>query len=82
MYGKQRIPEDFLIKFLKVFEVDANWLLLGIGDPPKPELTPREAALLDNYRNSDEAAQKTLETTSALLAQQKSAQSEGKKKVG
>lgn len=67
--GKQRVPEDFLVKFVEIFQVDANWLLTGKGEPG--QLTPKEAALLDNYRNSDEAGQQALETTSALLAKPK-----------
>lgn len=67
--GKQRVPEDFLVKFLEVFRVDANWLLLGAGESSKPKLTPREAALLDNYRNCPEDARRNLDATSALLAQ-------------
>ena len=69
--GKQKVPEDFLVKFIEAFKVDANWLLLGVGEPPQPDLTSREAALLDNYRNSDETARRTLESTSALLAKPK-----------
>jgi len=69
--GNQRVPEDFLIKFLEVFKVDANWLLLGVGEPPSPKLTPREAALLDNFRHCDEVGQSAMLTTGAALAQPK-----------
>ncbi|MDD3310976.1 helix-turn-helix transcriptional regulator [Pseudodesulfovibrio sp.] len=67
MCGKQRVPEDFLIRFVEIFQVDANWLLLGAG--PVPELNSREAALVANYRASPEEGKRSLETTSALLAQ-------------
>jgi transcriptional regulator with XRE-family HTH domain len=67
--GKQKVPEDFLVNFVKVFHLDANWLLLGVGDFPISELTSREAALLSNYRASPEEARRSLETTSALLAE-------------
>jgi len=69
VYGKQRVPEDFLIKFVQVFQVDANWLLLGVGEPPKPELTSVEAALLDNFRHCPTDEQDAIIKTSALLAQ-------------
>jgi hypothetical protein len=36
-------------------------------------LSPRERALLDNYRALDEAAKSTLEQTGALFAQQAAA---------
>lgn len=60
---------SFLASLIDAYGVDANWLLLGVGEPPTPELTPREAALLDNYRHSPEEARRNLEKTSALLAQ-------------
>jgi len=67
--GKQRVPEDFLVKFIEVFKVDANWLLLGVGESPKMELNSRERALIANYRASSEEARRSVETTAALLAQ-------------
>lgn len=66
----ERIPgADFLQAVASAFGVDGTWLLLGVGTPPKLDLSPREAALLDNYRQSTEDAKRSLETTSALLAQ-------------
>jgi len=59
---------EFLMQFIKDFNIDANWLLLGGEKPQKPELTSREAALLDNYRHSPEEARKSVETTVALFA--------------
>lgn len=79
VYGKQRIPEDFLIKVLEVFGVDANWLLLGVGEQPKPELTPREAALLDNYRHSPEEGKRSAEESVALFAKLGPGDKTGKK---
>ncbi len=64
-----RIPDaTFLAQVISEFGIDANWLLLGVGEPPAPKLTPREAALLDNYRNSPAEEQRSLETMCALLA--------------
>ncbi|WP_319778329.1 helix-turn-helix domain-containing protein [Maridesulfovibrio sp.] len=42
--GKQKVPEDFLITFIKKFQVDANWLLLGVGETPKPVSKPEPTA--------------------------------------
>jgi transcriptional regulator with XRE-family HTH domain len=60
---------SFVRRLIEDTGVDANWLLFGTGEPPTPTLTPREAALLDNYRHSPEDARRNLETTSSLLAQ-------------
>lgn len=35
--GKQRVPEDFLVKFIEKFKIDANWLMLGTSPVPKVE---------------------------------------------
>lgn len=68
--SNERVPgSDFVAAVIAAFGLDANWLLLGVGELPEPELTPREAALLDNYRHCPEDAQRSIETTSALLAQ-------------
>ncbi|MGE4293926.1 MAG: helix-turn-helix domain-containing protein [Desulfovibrio sp.] len=73
---------SFLASLIDAYGVDANWLLLGVGEPPKPELTPREAALLDNYRHiPSEEAKRSIETTSAYLAQ-RSREDEGMKDAG
>jgi transcriptional regulator with XRE-family HTH domain len=75
-------PSDFIQRLVLELGVDANWLLLGVGEPPKPELTPREAALLDNYRHiPSEEAKRSIETTSAYLAQ-RSREDEGMKDAG
>ena len=41
----------------------------GEGSPDGDELSPREAALVDNYRAANEDSKKALEKTSAALAQ-------------
>lgn len=65
----QRVPDaTFLKRIVDDFGVAPGWLLMGAGEF-QLELTPREAALLDNYRHSPERAKRNLETTSALLAQ-------------
>lgn len=67
MCRKQKVPEDFLVKFLRVFRVDANWLLLGLGDLPN-DYSPREAALVADYRAADEEDKRILERTGASFA--------------
>ncbi len=49
--------------------VDVLYILTGNREPMAPALSPREAALLDNYRSSPEAAKTALEQTSAAFAQ-------------
>lgn len=64
-------PSDFIQRLVLELGVDANWLLLGVEEPPKPELNSRESALIANYRASPEEARRSVETTAALLAQSK-----------
>ena len=62
---------EFLMSFIKDFGLDANWLLFGKEQAEKPELSPRESALIANYRASPEEARRSVETTVALFAQPK-----------
>lgn len=66
--GKASMGADVLARFVAV-GADAVYILTNQYAPPPRDLTPREAALLDNYRHSPEDARRNLETTSALLAQ-------------
>lgn len=59
---------DFLISFIKDFGLDANWLLFGVEEAPRPELSSVEAALLDNFRHCPAEEQDAIVRTSALLA--------------
>ena len=69
--GRQRLPEDMLVRILVKTGCDANWLLLGSGETPA--VTPRMKALMDNYIHSDEAGKKLIEGTASLAAQPKAA---------
>lgn len=60
----------FLERLASDFGVSVDWLLFGAKGAPKPTLSAREAALISNYRASPEEGRRSLETTSALLAQQ------------
>lgn len=61
---------DFLQMLVTTFGVDANWLLLGVGEPPKPELDAREAILVDHFRHCDERGKDAMITAGSALAQQ------------
>ena len=65
--GENEPPASILQKLITDFGADPQWLLMG-GEPPM-DLSARESALIANYRASPEEARRSLETTSALLAQ-------------
>lgn len=66
--NNKRAPDAaFLQRLLARSGADANWLLLGVGDAPD-ELDSREAALLADYRASDEDDKRILERTGASFA--------------
>jgi transcriptional regulator with XRE-family HTH domain len=68
--NNKRIPDaEFLCMLARNFGADPQWLLMG-GEPPM-ELSPRESALIANYRASPEEAKRSVETTAALFAQPK-----------
>ena len=67
--GRQRVPEDMLVRIVVKTGCDANWLLLGVGNAP--QLTSRQRALLNNYDATDEAGKKIIEGTASLAAQPK-----------
>jgi len=61
---------DFLQLLVTAFGVDANWLLLGVGEPPKPELDAREAILVDHFRHCDERGKDAMITAGSAMAKQ------------
>ena len=64
----ERVPDaDFLSALVKEFRVDAGWILLG-GEVPNQELSPREKALVDNYRHSAEEGKRAVEATASALS--------------
>lgn len=82
--GKTMPGGEFLLRIHQEFGVDVTWLLTGSSAttlPPAPnlELQPREAALLDNYRNSPDVGKDALERTASALAQ---SSVKSKRKVG
>lgn len=66
--GKQKLPEDLLVKLVQIAGVDANWLLTGAADL-KQRPSAREAALLDNYRHSSEEGKRAVEATLSAISQ-------------
>ncbi|AMK09634.1 helix-turn-helix domain-containing protein [Pseudodesulfovibrio indicus] len=65
--GDNEPSASFLQKLIKDFGVDPQWLLLG-GEPPM-ELSPRESALIANYRASPEKGRRSVETMASVLAE-------------
>lgn len=73
MREKQKIPEDLLLKLITEYNVNANWLIAGMGDIfigtiPFGNLTETENALLEDYRESNEQGKEAIEKTAKALA--------------
>ena len=64
--GRQRAPEDMLVRIVLKTKCDANWLLIGEG--LAPEVDSRQRALLENYESADEAGRRVIEGTADLAA--------------
>ena len=69
--GRQKIPEDLLLKLVDKMNVDLNWLVADSGDAAPKELSSREFALLDNYRKADDEGRAVIEKTASFAAQPK-----------
>jgi hypothetical protein len=78
--GKQKIPEDLLLKLAEKLHVDLNWLVADAAEAGGGEMSSRESALLDNYRKSDDEGRAVIEKMASFAAQPKSAYRTGKKK--
>lgn len=70
----ERNPDSVYLAAIAAAGADVQYILTGArvgGHPPgpAPPLTPREAALLDNYRHSSAVAQDAMDRTCAALAQ-------------
>lgn len=69
----ERLPDAAYLAALSAAGADVLYILTGQrSQPVAPEaaLPPRERALLDNYRHTDEAGKKIIEGTAGLAAQQ------------
>jgi hypothetical protein len=67
LLGRQRVPEDMLVRMLVTTGCDANWLLLGDAKTnSKP--SPKEFELLENYRKANASNRKAIENLARLAA--------------
>lgn len=66
----RRLPDgESLLKLVKEFGADLNYLLTGVTSAGvAPELPPDESALLDNYRNSPSDGREKIRQTSLVAA--------------
>jgi len=69
---------DILARFVEA-GADVNYIITGAHTPPPKELTPRESALLDNYRHSPEEGKRSAEESVALFAKLGPGDKTGKK---
>lgn len=65
--GKAMPSGDFLLKIKQALDVDMNWLLTGMGIEGAA-LSPRETALLDNYRHCSQDGQDAIERVALVAA--------------
>lgn len=79
--GKQRLPDDLMLELITKFNVNANWIIAGVGEmfigniPKLPNteseaLTKEEASLIDDFRNMNEQGKVAVKTTARAMAQQ------------
>ncbi|MGX2948571.1 XRE family transcriptional regulator [Frederiksenia canicola] len=71
--GKQKLPDDLMFELITKFNVNANWIIAGIGDIfigniPENALTRQEQSLLEDYRESNEQGKEAIEKTAKALA--------------
>ncbi|TAN71577.1 MAG: XRE family transcriptional regulator [Methylobacter sp.] len=48
--GKQKIPEDIIVKYIEYFDINANWLLTGEGEMLKIKSVEPQTLGLDSKR--------------------------------
>lgn len=72
----KRLPDgSSLLALMEQFGADVNYILTGqrqagtAAPPPAPALSPRKAALLQNYDAADEAGRRVIEGAADLAAQ-------------
>lgn len=79
--GKQKLPDDLMFELITKFNVNANWIIAGVGDmfigdiPSSPNseedaLTREEASLIDDFRNMNDQGKVAVKTTARAMAQQ------------
>jgi hypothetical protein len=71
--GKQKLPDDLMYELITKFDVNANWIIAGVGDIfigkiPEKMLTVQEQTLLEDYRESNEQGKEAIEKTAKALS--------------
>lgn len=71
--GKQKLPDDLMYELITKFDVNANWIIAGVGDIfigkiPEKILTVQEQTLLEDYRESNEQGKEAIEKTAKALS--------------
>ena len=71
--GKQKLPDDLRYELITKFDVNANWIIAGVGDIfigkiPEKILTVQEQTLLEDYRESNEQGKEAIEKTAKALS--------------
>lgn len=67
----ERSPDANLLAAIAAAGADVLYILTGQRQQPQaaPALSPRQAALLDNYQHTDEAGKRIIEATASAAAQ-------------
>ncbi|MDP8162827.1 helix-turn-helix domain-containing protein [Phocoenobacter skyensis] len=74
MREKQKIPQDLIFTLITKHNINANWLLTGQGNmfigsqATTQTLNPQEAALLEDYRESNAQGKEAIEKTAKALS--------------
>ncbi|MBN6075518.1 XRE family transcriptional regulator [Aggregatibacter actinomycetemcomitans] len=72
--GKQKLPDDLMFELITKFNVNANWIIAGVGDVfigkiPEKNLTLQEQSLIEDYRESNEQGKEAIEKTARALSE-------------
>ena len=67
----ERNPDSAYLASIAAAGADVLYILTGARQQPQaaPALSPRQAALLDNYQHTDEAGKRIIEATASAAAQ-------------
>jgi transcriptional regulator with XRE-family HTH domain len=75
--GKQKIPEDIIVKYIENFYIDANWLLTGEGEMMRrsaSEANPSEAVDSKRLTLAIETVEEGLKKTHRTMVADKKAE--------
>lgn len=79
--GKQKLPDDLMFELITKFNVNANWIIAGVGDifirnipnisnDETINLTKEEESLLDDFRSMNDQGKTAVKTTARAMAEQ------------